>query len=186
MEEIWKDIPNYGGYQVSNLGKVKNLYKKCGKYFQIKKYYPHILNGYIANNGYYIANLQNKRFLVHRLVAETFIPNPNNYPVVNHIDGNKLNNNVNNLEWCSYKHNTQEAIKMGSYKKRDKEMSLNPRRSKTIAQYELNGKYIKTYRNSVVAEKTLKKQNIKISARNIRAAASGKRKSAGGFLWIYT
>ena len=59
------------------------------------------------------ANGKLKRMKVHRLIAFAFIKNENNYPIINHIDGNKLNNNLENLEWCTYKHNTQEAIKNG-------------------------------------------------------------------------
>ena len=71
----------------------------------------------IHPRGYHIVNLsiegKCKTYLVHRLVAKAFIPNPNNYPTINHKDGNKLNNNINNLEWCSYKYNTQHAIVNG-------------------------------------------------------------------------
>lgn len=67
--------------------------------------------------GYYVVNLhikhKQKQFRVNRLIAETFIPNPDNLPQVNHIDGNKLNNNVENLEWCSAKYNTRHAINTG-------------------------------------------------------------------------
>ena len=70
--------------------------------------------GTIAGNGYLIFNTKiNKKkynWLVHRLIAIKYIPNPNNYPIVNHIDGNKLNISIDNLEWCTYSHNTKEAI----------------------------------------------------------------------------
>lgn len=68
--------------------------------------------------GYYAVCLNGKKYLVHRLVAERYIPNPNNLPCINHKDGNKLNNNVDNLEWCSYSENNAHALKNGLRKPR--------------------------------------------------------------------
>lgn len=94
-----KEIQNYSNYLIDENGNVYN--KTTNKY----------LKGSIGENGYLYYRLskegQKKMFYAHRLVAETFIPNPNNLPVVNHIDNNKLNNNINNLEWVSYSENTQ-------------------------------------------------------------------------------
>lgn len=70
-------------------------------------------------SGYYAVQLNGKRYLIHRLVAEQYIPNPNNLPCVNHKDGNKLNNDVNNLEWCSYSENNEHALKNGLRKPRE-------------------------------------------------------------------
>lgn len=109
--EIWKDIPNYEGlYQVSNFGKVKTL-----KIINDKARHPKtkILKQCKNSSGYLIVNLSNKTKRTHRLVAEAFIPNPNNYPCVNHKDGNKENNCVSNLEWCTYSHNNTEAYRLG-------------------------------------------------------------------------
>lgn len=81
-----------------------------------------ILNGSIGENGYKYYRLsknhKTKMFYAHRLVAETFIPNPNNLPVVNHKDGNKLNNNINNLEWCTYSENSKHAHSSNLLQKR--------------------------------------------------------------------
>lgn len=106
MKEIWKDIKEYEGlYQISNLGNLKSLKRmmknrKCKEI--IKK--PSVLpKGYLqiclCKNG------KLKYISIHRLVAQTFIPNPNNYPCVNHKDCNPKNNAVSNLEWVTYKMN---------------------------------------------------------------------------------
>ena len=103
MEEIWRDIAGYKGlYQVSNLGNVKSLnYNRTGK--------ERVLKPKTNRNGYLqvVLSKDNKQkfFYVHRLVALHFIPNTNNLPEVNHIDENKSNNCVTNLEWCSSKYN---------------------------------------------------------------------------------
>jgi len=104
IEEIWKDIKSYEGrYQVSNLGKVKSLVREC------------ILKFGIRGKGYLYVNLckdgQVKKFSIHRLVAETFIPNPDNKPEVNHRDGIKNHNEATNLEWATSKENIEHAMK---------------------------------------------------------------------------
>lgn len=122
--EEWKDIEGYEGiYQVSNYGRVKSLPRKLwnGYYFFVSK--EKILKTWLSS-GYPTVCLHSedktiKYIRVHRLVAKAFIPNPNNYRVVNHLDGGRTNNHVNNLEWCTHKHNTQCAIKTGAF---DKEM----------------------------------------------------------------
>jgi hypothetical protein len=105
MEEIWKDIPNYEGYyQISNLGRVKSIANRNKK--SRKK---DIYKVFVKAKGYSEVGLykdgKSKYFLVHRLVAKAFIPNPLNKPCVNHKDCIKTNNRVDNLEWCSYKEN---------------------------------------------------------------------------------
>ena len=103
MEEIWKDIKGYEGiYQVSNLGRVKAL-----NYRRTKK--EKIMKSINDNRGYLFVKLyknnEHKNFKIHRLVANAFIENHNNYEEINHIDECKTNNYVNNLEWCNHKYN---------------------------------------------------------------------------------
>lgn len=102
MIEEWRDIKGYEGlYQVSNLGNVKN-----SKNDRLLKLHNH-------NSGYKNIKIRKKPFLIHRLVAETFIPNPLNLPCVNHKDGDKYNNIIDNLEWCTHSQNTRHAFNIG-------------------------------------------------------------------------
>lgn len=122
--EIWKPIPNFEGlYEVSNLGRVKRL----DKYINCRNYKKRLLKEKIMKpirhrDGYNYVRLYNNKKIkivsVHRLVAETFISNLENKSQINHIDGNKTNNNVNNLEWVTPKENIQHAIKNGLFRKK--------------------------------------------------------------------
>ena len=104
MKEIWKDIKGYEGiYQVSNFGRIKSSYTK------------RILKGGKNKAGYLLVGLYKQGVLsrksIHRLVAEAFIPNPDNKPEVNHIDENKTNNMVSNLEWMTAKENINHGTR---------------------------------------------------------------------------
>ena len=109
MQEIWKDVEGYEGlYQVSNFGRVKSLDRyvlRNGNSLFVKG----IVLSQLNNRGYLTVRLCNsgkyKNYLVHRLVANAFIHNDNNYSEINHIDENKHNNHVDNLEWCDRKYN---------------------------------------------------------------------------------
>lgn len=108
--EIWRPISGYKNYQVSNYGRVKNAKNQILKARRNGKGYLHLS---LSKNG------KIKTFTVHRLVAKTFIPNPHNYPEINHIDENKENNFVENLEWCTTKYNVRysQATKIDIYNK---------------------------------------------------------------------
>ena len=116
--EIWKDITGYEGiYQVSNFGRIKSLgrfLKRGESKIFVDEF---IMSGGSTPIGYKTVNLTKnkvrKAFSVHRLVAEAFIPNPEGKPEVNHIDGDKLNNNYANLEWCTRRENLQHAYDTG-------------------------------------------------------------------------
>ena len=125
MSEEWKDIVGYEGlYKVSNTGKVMRLEREVsGKCGSIRHKPARLLKpsqggkGACKGNGYLqvalIRDGKAKPTKIHRLVAEAFIPNPYLLPQVNHIDGNKLNNNVENLEWCDGYHNIRHAYAIG-------------------------------------------------------------------------
>lgn len=106
MEEIWKVIQGYEKkYEVSNLGNVySHKHHRILKPYELKKGYLRV--------DLYNENSERKHFKVHRLVALAFIPNPDNKPQINHIDGNPKNNQVSNLEWCTNDENHAHAMRM--------------------------------------------------------------------------
>lgn len=106
MKEIWKTIEGFENYQVSNMGRVKNI--KTGHILK-----P-FLRGSRENNKYYSVELKGKAYFIHRLVAKAFLPNPDNLPQVNHKDENKLNNEITNLEYCTQSENRRYSIERGS------------------------------------------------------------------------
>ena len=170
--EVWKDIKDYEGlYQVSNMGRIKSLkrYEKSGSKIRLRN--EKILKqkntmGY----NYVILSKCNKlkTYRIHRLVAETFISNPQQLPQVNHIDGNKLNNKAKNLEWCTASYNIKEAYR------------LNLSKTRKVIQYNLNGDFIKLWSSIANASKSL---NLDTSA--IVKCCKGKRNRVGNYLWRY-
>lgn len=119
QEEIWKDIPDYEGlYQASNMGRIKRLsgwvrVRGGG----LRMVGERILNLPTQRYGYLLVGLskdgRQKMQIAHRVIAQTWIPNPNNYPQINHINGNKRDNRVENLEWCDNSMNQKHAYDTG-------------------------------------------------------------------------
>lgn len=175
-EEIWKDIAGYEGlYKVSNLGRVKSLnYNRTRKE---RLFDLHLRRGYL-----YVVlskNCISKKFSVHRLVATTFIENPDNLPQVNHKDEDKTNNRVDNLEWCTAEYN----INYGTHNARGlKTLKLRNRKKapKEVLQFTKDGKFVNEYPSIHEAGRcTL------INQGNIWACCDGRYKSAGGYIWKY-
>lgn len=164
MEETWKDIKDYEGmYQVSNLGRVKSLKKNI------------ILKMNKCSSGYYNVsfwkNGKEKKKLIHRLVAEAFLDNPDNLPVINHKDENKTNNSVENLEWCTYYYN----FHYGSGKEK---MSIA--NSKPVYQYTISGELVKKWDSATDVYKELGWLNTTISK-----CCRGKQATSHGYIWQY-
>ncbi|MDE7425337.1 MAG: NUMOD4 motif-containing HNH endonuclease [Lachnospiraceae bacterium] len=192
MEEIWKDIKGYEGlYKISNFGNVKRLQSYVNSCLRnqtkvLRK--ERILKQCTNSRGYNEVILSKNNIHVHKrihkLVAEEFIPNTSNLPYINHIDGNKKNNCVDNLEWCTQSHNIREGFRIGLYKtpkhcfkKGDFAIKIN--------QYDLNNKLIKRWNSIGEAAdefKSLNKYPQQIISYALRLS---KSKSAFGYIWRY-
>jgi len=151
MEEIWKDIIGFEGkYQVSNFGNLKSL-TRADKHCHKDK----IRNSHKINSRYVNAHLFTDKkkysFLMHRLVALHFIPNPENKPQVNHIDGNKSNNHINNLEWCTASENMTHSVNTLNNKS---EPGINHKLSMPIFKVSLDGFVLNVFESINSALKT--------------------------------
>lgn len=151
-----------------------------GKVWSVKS--NRFLTNQIGKNGYLYIDLNKNgtrtRKYIHRLVAEAFLPNPNNLPQVNHIDENKNNNNVNNLEWISIKDNVNYGTRTERAEQRKKEVNAN---MKQIAMCnKQTHEIIKTYKSLTEASK---ENNIGVG--NISSVLHGKRQTAGGYFWKF-
>ena len=161
IKEVWKDCKGYEGlYQVSNLGRMWSV--KGQRYF----------TGSVNNRGYYATTLtakngKRKTEMIHRLVALAFLDNPNNYPQINHKDENKLNNCVDNLEWCDAKYNINYGTR-------------NARVAKT------QSKKIRCVETGIIYDSIKEaEEQLGLSHGQITKVCQGKKKTTGGYHWEY-
>lgn len=175
--EIYKDIDGYKGeYQISNFGNVYSLKRK-------KK-----MSNCISNNGYLQVNLthngKSKSYKVHRLVATAFLDNPFNLPEVNHKDENKMNNCVDNLEWCTKEYNLNynggqfKRARSRNYESISKKRSIA--QSKEIMQLDYDGEIVAIWKNAYIAEQHGYNRTV------INQCCLGNKKSHKGYLWKYS
>jgi hypothetical protein len=124
--EVWKDIKGYEGlYEISNLGRIKSMWRKKESQLLFGFYQNgRIITTHTHKNKSIIVSLRkdskHKRHYLHRLLAIAFIPNPHNKPCINHLDGNRSNNEMDNIEWCTYKENSEHAYNNNLTSRNDK------------------------------------------------------------------
>lgn len=122
-----------------------------------------------------------KKYRIHRLVAQAFIPNNDHLPVVNHIDENKLNNRVDNLEWCTNKENIHKYLKNhGKFSNKKKEKNKEYHKPRAILQINKDGSIIKQWNSMMDIERALG-----IKSGNVSNCCNNIKKTAGGYIWKY-
>lgn len=180
MCEIWKYLDgkysNY--YQISNIGNIRSLDRYVnGRYGkQLKK--GILMKPYISNWGYKCIRLHTpirKHVSLHVLIAKAFIPNPHGLLVVDHVDGNKLNNNINNLEWVTQSENMNRSVKLGL-----SHSGKSHVQSKPVLQFDINGKFINEFDNA--AKASIDTGTCKAS---IYKVCTNTRNIANNFKWEY-
>lgn len=173
-----KEIIGFPMYTLDEDGNVYSRYIKGGGGSVSNNYRK--LKPVIDITGYYIVSLIREdgkkiKKSIHRLLGELFIPNPENKEHINHKDGNKLNNRIDNLEWCTPKENFNHAVKLGLVDLSHKNKWVS------IDQFNFSGEFIKTYPSLAIAQK-----ETNVPYPNIVKVCKGLRKSAGGYIWKYS
>lgn len=164
--EIWKDVTYFeGAFKISNLGNVIGNNGRTIKPFVTKEGYLRVL---LRKNN------KSKHFLIHRLVCIEFIPNPENKKTVNHINGIKNDNRLENLEWATNSENLKHAYDTGLHSQKCLHFMSK------VLQLDMNGNYIKTFNSMTDASLETGAMNA-----NISNVCRGLRKSAGGYKWKY-
>lgn len=175
MEE-WKDINGYEGiYQISSYGRVKSIDRVLsnGKKRKSKFLYIHKINGYPTVS--LCKDYKQRNYKIHRLVAQAFIPNPENKPCVDHIDTDRENNVVSNLRWVTYQENTDNPLSSKSQKE-----AVSNSGCKKVAQYDKSNKLLNIFHSAAQAGK-----ETSTSPSSICNCCKGRIKTANNFIWKY-
>jgi len=193
MKEIWKAVVGYENYyEISDLGNVRSLekvmeYELKTKYgVTIKRHLlkPKSLKVHISN-GYYTTDLQvngiRQTVTIHRLIAEAFIPNPDNKATVNHKDGIKTNIAISNLEWATFSENNKHAVDNGLRQSPwTGKFGSEHSRSKPVIQLDKTGNVLNRFENAREAQ-----SKTGASYKHISSCCLGKRMSTGGYHWKF-
>lgn len=202
MQELFRDIEGYEGlYQISNLGNVRS-FKAVSKGGNLKPVY---------RKGYLTVTLRkngvSKIHSIHRLIATAFIPNPDNLPVINHIDGNRGNNDISNLEWCTQLENMRHAFKTGLIKHKpltdEQKLKVSTTTKEAMSRPEIKEKMRQLAKGKVGVKSARHKEVInldtgetfisvreaskfyRIHESNLASCCRGERSIAGGYHWKY-
>jgi hypothetical protein len=181
IEEIWKDIDfTNGEYQVSNLGRIKSMQRivKDSK-GRLQPINEKLIKGWINQKGYVEVSIKGKSHKVHRLVAKAFIENLELKPSVNHIDFNKENNCLQNLEWVTNKENTHHAIVNNRIKR---QIGSSHYKAKAVNQFEKNGDFVRKWDCMSDLERQM---NVDRSNLIRHLQGSSRYKSVKGFKFEY-